>query len=137
MDWQDERAFEIRGEMGCVLRFDSFGKRYNEEGWITARASLKNPYLAYRFSLYFRSGELETFATELQQLLQQSRADASLTTLEEQAACTVTLGSCRGTLQHYPPTPTVVTFEFETERASLGLALSELRKVCASLADGD
>ena len=135
MDWRDERAFEIRGEMGCVLRFDSFGKRYNDEGWITARASLKNPNLTYSFSLFFHVGELESFAAELQGLLEGSREAASLTALEEQVACTVTLDACRGRMQDEPPNRAVVTFEFETDHTFLRPALSELRKVCAAIAD--
>jgi hypothetical protein len=135
MDWRDERAFEIRGEMGCVLRIDSIGKRYDDEGWITAQASLKLPDLTCRFSLSFRSGELESFAAELQGLLEGSRENASLTTLEEQVACTVTLDSAHGTLQDLPPNRTAVTFEFATDQTFLRPALSELRKVCAAIAD--
>lgn len=135
MDWRDERAFEIRGEMGCELRFDSFGKHYNDEGWITAQASLILPDLTCRFSLSFRSGELESFAAGFQGLLEGSRENASLTTLEEQVACTITLNSCRGVLKDESHYRAMVTFEFETDQTFLRPALSELRKVCAAIAD--
>ncbi len=126
-------AIEIRGEMGCVLKIDSLPNRYNDEGWITARASLKKPNLNYLVSLFFHSGELEAFAAELQGLLEGSRVDARLTTLEEQVQCTVTRNSCRGELKDQSPFRATVTFEFDTDQTFLRSALSELQKVCAAI----